>query len=371
MTKKINTYSILTLLVAVISLRLLPGGGTWYNQQLYPSIAKLLSIISSIVPFCISDFFYILGILGLLTYPVIGIRRYKQTWQQIGICELKMIAILYIWFNIGWGINYMAPDFYSRTNIKPAPYDTVLLKNFAKCYLKKLNETYCNPHQLDEKIVSKEIVRAYNQLGIQAGIHKPFNSHPQSKPMLLTPLYSKVGVLGSMGPFFGEFTLNKNLLPIEYADCWAHEYAHFLGIARENEATFYAYEACTASNNKQIRFSGYLSILPYVIRALYAEDENAGKIFVAQIRPEIKLLYEQRRTYWKNKYSHFLGDAQSFLLDHYLKSNQIKSGIHNYSEVLGLLISWENRHLLKYSKSHPPILHIQDYIHEPNKVHKL
>lgn len=82
---------------------------------------------------------------------------------------------------------------------------------------------------------------------------------------MFTPLISMVGVTGSMGPFFCEFTLNGDLLPPQYPATYTHELAHLLGITSEAEANFYAYQVCTRSVNKEIRFSGYFSILGHVL----------------------------------------------------------------------------------------------------------
>ena len=40
-------------------------------------------------------------------------------------------------------------------------------------------------------------------------------------------------------------------------------------------------------------------------------------------------------------YSPLIGDIQDFIYDLYLKGNKIQSGRKNYSEVIGLLISYE------------------------------
>ena len=61
--------------------------------------------------------------------------------------------------------------------------------------------------------------------------------------MIFTPFISMFGVTGSMGPFFCEFTLNGDLLPINYPATYTHELAHLLGISSEAEANFYAYQA--------------------------------------------------------------------------------------------------------------------------------
>ena len=48
--------------------------------------------------------------------------------------------------------------------------------------------------------------------------------------MVFTPFISLVGVTGSMGPFFCEFTLNGDLLPINYPATYTHELAHLLAV---------------------------------------------------------------------------------------------------------------------------------------------
>ena len=82
---------------------------------------------------------------------------------------------------------------------------------------------------------------------------------------MFTPFISMVGVTGSMGPFFCEFTLNGDLLPANYPATYAHELAHLLGITSEAEANFYAYQVCTRSQAMGIRFSGYFSVLNHVL----------------------------------------------------------------------------------------------------------
>ena len=106
--------------------------------------------------------------------------------------------------------------------------------------------------------------------------------------------------------------------------------------------TFYAYQVCTRSQVKEIRFSGYFSVLSHVLgnaRRLMTEEEYA-ELF-SRIRPEIIELAQKNQQYWMEKYSPLIGDIQNFIYDLYLKGNKIQSGRKNYSEVIGLLISYE------------------------------
>ena len=95
---------------------------------------------------------------------------------------------------------------------------------------------------------------------------------------MFTPFISMVGVTGSMGPFFCEFTLNGDLLPVNYPATYAHELAHLLGITSEAEANFYAYQVCTRSQAMGIRFSGYFSVCP-LLRKLFGIIRNRDAFY--------------------------------------------------------------------------------------------
>ena len=87
---------------------------------------------------------------------------------------------------------------------------------------------------------------------------------------------SGVGVMGYIGPFFVEYNLNPQLLPVQYPATYAHEMAHVLGVSNEAEANYYGYRICISSSVREIRFSGYFSLLGYVLSNAYSVlDEEA------------------------------------------------------------------------------------------------
>ena len=68
-------------------------------------------------------------------------------------------------------------------------------------------------------------------------------------------------------------------------------------------------------------------------------EEEYKKLF-GSIRPEIIELARKDQEYWMAKYNPLIGDIQDWIYDLYLKGNKIESGRKNYSEVIGLLISY-------------------------------
>lgn len=332
---------LLLLLVYVILAQCIPSWGEWYARTLYPFIGSVLSSCSRLIPWAVGDLFVALCVACLIVLPVYALygRKGIGWWlrQSAGL-----MAILYIWFYMAWGLNYSQKDFYGRTGIGQAAFSRQELLDFATCYIARLNESYTGQTETDRATVCEEVVEGYEDISQSLGIHRPFHRQPRVKTMLFTPLSSKVGVTGSMAPFFCEFTLNGELLPSQYPATYAHELAHLLGITSEAEANFYAYRVCTRSRVQAIRFSGYLSVLSHVLsnsRRLLSQEEY--RWLTSAIRPEVKELYEYNRAYWQSRYSPLLGKVQAWFYELYLRGNKIADGRQNYSQVVGLLLSAE------------------------------
>lgn len=337
-----------TLLAGITLVQHVPGWGDGYTQYVYPAVARLLGRISQLIPFAVGDLFIALAVGWLVTCPFYLKLRKGRSWKGILLHEAEFLLWIYAWFYLAWGLNYAQSDFYGRTGIARVDYSEAGFKAFAYRYVDEMNGAYADIAPTSPNQVADKVAQSYRLPQGLPGMHPLFLSCPKAKTMLFTPLASMVGVTGSMGPFFCEFTLNGDVLPPYYPATFAHELAHFQGTAREAEANLYSYLACTRSDASDVRFSGYLSILPHVLsNASRLMEEEAYADLYRQIRPEIMALTRRNQQYWAEKYSPLIGRLQNILYDLYLKGNNIPSGRKNYSEVIGLLIScqeWEKHH---------------------------
>ena len=216
-------------LLLVLCVQTVPGLGDAYAMYVYPPIARVLSSFSRLVPFAIGDLFIALSIAGVLLYPVYARCIRKQKWNRILQKDVKYLLWVYVWFYLAWGLNYSQKNFYERTRIPYTAYTPDNFRSFTDSYIENLNSSYTDITSVEKELVCRESVRVYNQIGDSLGVHRPFHQTPRAKTMLFTPLISMVGVTGSMGPFFCEFTLNGDLLPSQYPATYAHELAHLLG----------------------------------------------------------------------------------------------------------------------------------------------
>ena len=366
-------WLLLVLLLLVTLVKMIPLWVFIYTTRIYPIIGTLLSPISGFFPFAVGDIFIALSIAWVIFYPIyeIGLRkklarRYFFLAAKKGSYPKKKIVFgrvaeyllwVYAWFYIAWGLNYSQPNIYDRTGMKPVEVSEAKFKAFAYQYADSLNALSISSDIAGSSIFSDSIaddglknrvrdaiLKEYNKIGYKEGINAPFNQHPHAKTMLFTPLSSMSGVTGSMGPFFCEFTLNGDILPHDYPATYAHEFAHFLGVANEGEANFYSYIVCTASADKQVRFSGYYHIFFHVLNNVFdILGEKEGERFLKHIRPEIIQLAKSDRRYWLSKRCKALDAAQDIIFDFYLKGNHVAEGRKSYSGVIGLILAWEEK----------------------------
>ena len=346
---------LIALLILVTLTKMIPLWGFIYTTRIYPVIGTLLSPISGIFPFAVGDIFIALSIAWVILYPIyeIGLRK-KRVFGRVA----EYLLWVYAWFYIAWGLNYSQPNIYYRIGMKPVEVSKAKFKKFAYQYADSLNAlsnaSLSNARKsifpdsiVDDGLknrVRDAVLKEYNKIGYREGINRPFNQHPHAKTMVFTPLSSMAGVTGSMGPFFCEFTLNGDILAHDYPATYAHEFAHFLGVANEGEANFYSYIVCTASADKQVRFSGYYHIFFHVLNNVFdILGEKEGERFLKHIRPEIIQRARNDRRYWLSKRCKALDAAQDFIFELYLRGNHVAEGRKSYSGVIGLILAWEEK----------------------------
>lgn len=321
--------------------RFIPNIAEWYARMIYPTLSAAMSAFSSLFPFSLEELLVVGLILWIILYPIW--KRKKDTfWQKILFREAEMLTWVYVWFYLGWGINYFRHHIYTRLQTAPVAYEEQQFKDFLEEYTKRLNATYQPQTTIDPNVLREYISTFYSNLTSDYGLSKP-QAWQKPKTLIFTSLYSKVGVLGSMGPFFAEAQLNADLPEVQYPFTYAHEFSHLLGVSNEAEANYWAYRACTESESSILQYCGYFGLFPYVLsNASYLLSKKDFQAWVQTIRSEIKEQYNEKNRYWQERYSPLVGSIQDFAYNLFLKGNQIPSGKKNYAEVINLLLSLSN-----------------------------
>lgn len=367
----------------------------FYAVHIYPSVSGVLSFLSQVVRISFTEITVLAFIMVFVTIVIKALKKGGSI--RVGlISTLKLAAVIYTWFYLGWGICYSRSSLPARTGVQVPDFDSARFTAFLYEYSSTLDSLYAltqahpdsisdsihetesdavptieaitnnssvqepQAQQLSEKFkprrtrfrmtdygesdsgikaIEEGMKQFYASVPARFGLAKPREWQHVKRP-LLNRLYSGCGVTGFMGPFWGESQLNLEVWPVSYPFTLMHEYSHLLGTAVESEANWWAFQACNAQPDPAIRYSAHYSILPYVwsnARTLLEPDAFAA--WAKTINPEIIEQDREESEFWQQKRFAPLDKAQSFIYDLYLKGNGIPTGTRNYSEVVALLMA--------------------------------
>lgn len=339
MRPKYIRWTIEGVLVAFILVcRFFPACGEWYARKVYPLVSSVLSACVSWIPFSLEEWVVVGGVVLLVLIPWLG-RRKGTAWRTLVRREIELLVVVWCWFYVGWGINYFRHDFFVRSGTERAGYRAEVFGRFLHAYTDSLNNAYTNRPLPSQDEIETELKAVFASVNPRFGLARP-RPYQHPKRVMFGRLYSGVGVLGYMGPFFSESQLNEDLLPVEYPFTYAHEYSHLLGVSNEAEANFWAYQVCIRSRYPSVRYAGYFGLLPYVLSNAYALlGEAEYGVLVSSFRPEVLDDLRKKQVHWDSLYSPFIGRIQETVYSWYLQGNKIPSGQKNYAEVIGMILS--------------------------------
>ena len=338
---KILRYTVLLLLGAfILAARSSAAVGEWYATTIYPVVSAALSWSVSWIPFSMEEILAVGGVLLAVCVVWRGIRNGKR-WWKILLPVVEIAAWAVVWFYLGWGMNYFRENIYGRASVGRQKFNQERFEKFLQEYTDNLNGSFTEDSL--PRYFKDDIKARFAQIPSQMGLCAP-REWQKDKKLLFNGLYSSVGVLGFMGPFFAEFQVNGELLPRQLPFCYAHELSHLLGVSNEDEANYWAYTICTSSDIPAVRYSGYFSLLPYVLsnahKVLLPDDYTA---LLKSINPSVREQFNAQQQYWREKYNSTLGTVQGYLYDLMLKGNKIPTGTKNYAQVIELVIAMEDK----------------------------
>ena len=345
-----------SLLVLAVVIRLFSANTVvteqYYSTGLYPYMGSFFRCLTGWLPFSLGDILYGIIAIWLLWKLIKGLKVLlkKQVSSQVFLKNLSkpfiVLLIIYIVFNILWGINYNRQGIALQLGLKMEKYSPQHLKTISNILLQKVNESKAAIIKapaviLSSKEIFKRSVEAYSL------VSKKYSFLQYNNPSVKTSLWgwlgNYIGFTGYYNPFTGEAQVNttvpKFLQP--YTTC--HEMAHQLGYAKEKEANFVGYLAASASKDSMFLYSVYLDLFLYADRNLYSVDSAAAKSLAYQLLPSVKNDLETLNDFYL-KHQNPVEPVIRWMYGKYLQSNQQPSGVSSYDEVTGLLITYYKKY---------------------------
>jgi hypothetical protein len=322
-----------------------------YARRIYPPIARLLSLVTGLVPFSVAE--VLLGI-GLLLLAVGLVRRIRARGRPrsrvpLAVRVARLVAAaasLVLVFDLLWAFNYDREPVAALLGYDVSPGRTDELAALTSGLLAEsarlrdgLPQDGTGALRLPDgrRGTVGRAPRAFEATRLSGGLPiPPVSGRP--KLVALSPLLSYLGISGIFIPFTSEASVNGTLPDWEIPFTACHELAHQSGFAREDEANYVGYLACRTHPDQDFRYSGTFSAALYALGALGGVDREAydrlrGELTIP-LRRDLAALAA-----WRARYESRLADVHEKVNDAYLKTQGQPEGVQSYGRMVDLLLA--------------------------------
>ena len=162
------------------------------------------------------------------------------------------------------------------------------------------------------------------------------------KSVKLSHLWSYTGYTGVYCPWLGEASVNTDVPDCDLGHTAAHEVAHTMGFAKENECNFLAWLACSVSEQPDYVYSGHLQAYIYSANALYKADKDLWRKAYANCSEGMIRDLRQRSAYWDSFEGEVMESSQNFN-DSFIKANGVESGVLSYNQMVELMLRYYDK----------------------------
>ena len=348
-TKKLKYLITLSLLPQYIGLFLLKNNSgfveQYYSKGLYPIISKLLNTSFKWSPVSLGDLLYIAAIIYMTKWIIMNWKRVRTQPKVFVLDILTSLSVVYFLFHFCWGLNYYRDSLHVTLNLKTT-YTTKELKIITSKLVSKTNSLHLSIandsfQKIDTPYSFNEMVILSQQGFRQLESEYPNFIHPgknTKKSLFSTPL-TYMGFGGYFNPFTLEAQVNSIMPKSSMITTIAHEQAHQLGYAAENEANFIGFLACIHNNDLYYKYAGYAFALRYCLIELSRRDIDCYNNTVGLIHPGILKKFKETSEFWK-AYNNPLEPLIKRVYSSFLIANNQEKGIESYNYYVALLVGY-------------------------------
>ena len=326
----------------------------YYSTRFFPSFSGLLRKSFGWIGLSVGDILYGM-VIAWFIYKFIKLiyQLFQKDAAQLKIKVRRNIymiivagLLIYISFNLFWGINYNRKGIAFQLGLTELKYDAKDLRLINQVLVQKVNLSKTS------LVINKRTYPSHVALFQQAAkgyagltAARPYLQYePASLKRSLWGWFGNyAGFTGYYNPFTGEAQVNTSVPQFLQPFTTSHEVAHQLGYAKELEANFVGYLAATSSADTLFHYSAYLELFMYANRNLAAVDSSAARSYRRMLIQPVKTDINEWATFNKNHRS-FMEPIFRWVYGKFLQSNEQPQGMLSYDEVTGLLIAYYKKY---------------------------
>ena len=339
----------------------------WTSAHVSAPIRGVLSFFSSVYPFSLMEVMCVAAGIWLIYYIVKTIVVTIRRREKLKILSKRLLTIaavvLYVWglFCWLWNSGYHASSFAEKNDLVNNGVTVSDLYAVTSLFAEKANELSLlvkrddDGRYIEDRLEIFDIsTLIYSNIAIEypsldGRLYKP-------KPMMFSWLMSRTGYTGIYFALTGESNINTRAPVFLMPATIAHELAHQLGVAAEDEANFAGILACVTSGYTAYEYAGYLLGLMYLRNALFQADFQKWADIGISLSAEVNRDLQDNYEYWQSQktvetgveffdnvlttLTETVSDAVTNVYDGYLKSQNQELGVRSYGACVDLLVGY-------------------------------
>lgn len=346
---RIIIFALLIVLLIVISiLKKYPYICEYYLSRGFArDYTAFASSITSLVPFSITEWVYLLIAILAITFLVLLIidlvkKRYSLFFKTLyGI--VTVVFALVVFFNYTYVASFYREPVENYLNLPNAEMSLESCKN-ASIYYSDMVNSLAEDLSFDENgdvispytfqqlsdIINEEMTK------LDSGYFSPIKVN--AKPVVMSKVMSYIGITGIYITFLGEANISTDIPAYQLPETIAHEIAHAKGVTKENEANYVAYYTLITSDNAYLKYCGLMYASVKMLNESYdSKDTSYYEEALTHFSTYSLTQYDNANAHWSS-YDTFIDDIGDFFNNLYLKSSGQPSGIKSYSETGNFLL---------------------------------
>ena len=328
---------VLILLIKIIELNPIFIDNSYHKLYFIPA-----NIFSE---FLFGRFEFSFGDILYLVLPFILFTQIKKnhTRRKNIFIIIKFSLLIYIIFQIQWGLNYHRTDLHEKLSLNNN-YSFELLLKETKKIINKTNQIHKNLSNndtlalnlnFDRKLIINESIKSLEQVEF-------INNHKIPKNIKISTfstINSYMGFSGYINPITLEAQINNNTPALYLPTTITHEISHQLGYAAEDEANFIGILSCMKSENDFISYCGHVQAVRYLLNEIFNANNEEYKEMVMELNLGVKKNIAAASAEI-DEYKNPLEPLFKKFYDKFLKINNQPKGIKSYNSVVNLIVNY-------------------------------
>ncbi len=321
-----------------------------YSNGLYPIIRDAVSKITRVLPFSLAEVVFLSAALAcvvLLVIHAVRLLSFRRDALIRGLSFVISIAVslayLVFAFYLMWGLNYYRMDLGYKLDLPEREYTSAELYSLCVRLSEDANRESALVTRDNEGVftadhaeIKREVQTAYEEFSRQ---HPSFcGDVPQVKGLITSKALSYTGIAGIFIFLTEEPNVNVNEPSLFMPHTAAHETAHYIGYASEEDANFLGYLVCEGSESNTLKYSGYMHALVHCMGTLEKIDPDACEDVLETYGEPMKRDLEAYARHFDEYGGTKLREEAERLNDGYLKANDQEKGVASYEEDVALLL---------------------------------